>query len=375
MAYLIKRLGDDMIIVFCTNPLNTKEVDVDYQEEFIAATSTGLFQSVLIDFDELVYNNQAKRSVRYVPNQEVEVSAIYRGWMLRPQDYELLYNALKNKGIVLINTPEQYEYAHCFPNWYNDVLEYTPKSVCASVERIKANFDGVHSDLSIFGNSPLIVKDYVKSRKHEWNDACYICNANNKEEVKRVTNNFIDRQGENLVGEVVLREFIELVAIGNHPKSNMPLTREYRAFFVNGKWIMSLPYWAEVEYYGKDNKDGAEFIRKFENLKSEFYTIDYAVKKDGDFIVIEIGDGQVSGLPSTKNAKDFYSHLWQVLVGLNSIAEDIKPYKEHSVVQLNNDIKGTIINVYDANPPFYMIEVDEEIFDVAHCEIKRIILE
>lgn len=361
-----------MIIIFCVNPLNVKEVDIDYEEEFASATSTGLFQGVLIDFDELVFNNNVKQAVKNVPNQETEVSAIYRGWMLKPKDYTLLFNALKSKGIVLINTPEQYEYAHCFPNWYNDVLEYTPKSLCVSAERIKTSFNEIYSDLSVFGKSPLVIKDYVKSRKHEWNDACFVKNADNREEVKRVVNNFIDRQGEDLIGEVVFREFIELVSIGNHPKSNMPLTREYRAFFVQGKWIMSLPYWEEVEYYGDDGKDSTSFIRKFENLNSEFYTVDYAVKKDGDFTVIEVGDGQVSGLPSKKYGKDFYSHLWQKLIGINN-NKDIIPYDEFSVVILKNDVKATIVNVYDAKPPFYMIETENETFDIAHFEIKELV--
>ncbi len=64
----------------------------------------------------------------------------------------------------------------------------------------------------------------MKSRKYEWADACYIPDAFDPRQVKRVAENSISRQGEDLAGGVVFREFVELEAIGNHPASGMPLT-------------------------------------------------------------------------------------------------------------------------------------------------------
>jgi hypothetical protein len=296
-----------MVILFCSNPLSVREVDIDYQEEYNAASSCGLFESALIDFEALVNEEDAEKAVRRVSAAESEKTAIYRGWMMTPEQYKELYSALLTKNIKLINTPEQYENTHHLPKWYNIVEKYTPKSLCIPPEDINLKFDSVMDRLKIFGDKPLIVKDYVKSRKHEWEDACFIPNASNAEQVKRVASNFISRQGENLIGEVIFREFIELQSIGTHPISGMPLTREYRAFFANEELMCSFPYWDEVSY--NDPGGSEEFIRQFSYIDSNFYTVDYACKKDGGWIIVEIGDGQVSGLPEFGDKQVFYKQL------------------------------------------------------------------
>ena len=63
-----------------------------------------------------------------------------------------------------------------------------------------------------------VVKDYVKSRKHEWYDACFIPDIKKEENAEKVIKNFIDRQGYDLIGGIVLREFVSLKSIGFHEK-------------------------------------------------------------------------------------------------------------------------------------------------------------
>lgn len=48
-----------MIVLFCNDPLSPREVDVDYQDEYTAATSCGLFEAALIDLDALVNEHDA----------------------------------------------------------------------------------------------------------------------------------------------------------------------------------------------------------------------------------------------------------------------------------------------------------------------------
>ena len=50
-------------------------------------------------------------------------------------------------------------------------------------------------------------------------------------------------------------------------------------------------------------------IKKYSNLNSSFYTVDYAEMEDGDWKIIESGDGQVSGLSDFQNAESFYRKL------------------------------------------------------------------
>lgn len=44
----------------------------------------------------------------------------------------------------------------------------------------------------------------------------------------------------------------------------------------------------------------------------EFFTVDIAKKSNGEWIIMELGDGQVSGLQEY-NIKDFYIKLIKVL--------------------------------------------------------------
>ena len=83
-----------------------------------------------------------------------------------------------------------------------------------------------------------IVKDYVKSRKHEWYDACYIQSITDTPNVKKTIGNFIERQGDSLVGGVVLRKYVKLKPIGYHEKSGMPISEEYRVFAFGGRLMI-----------------------------------------------------------------------------------------------------------------------------------------
>ena len=54
-------------------------------------------------------------------------------------------------------------------------------------------------------------------------------------------------------------------------------------------------------------------IEKYRNLKSIFYTIDFAELEDGTWKIIEAGDGSVSGLSDKQDYLAFYRALYQCL--------------------------------------------------------------
>lgn len=151
----------------------------------------------------------------------------------------------------------------------------------------------------------MILKDYVKSRKHEWNEACFIESASNRQDVEKVANRFLELQGDDLNEGLVFREFIEFEPLTNHSKSGMPLTKEFRLFFLEGDLIFASEYWEEGEYEKTDlPKDFFTEIAK--KIKSNFFTMDIAQKTDGDWLIIELGDGQVAGLPENADEMNFY---------------------------------------------------------------------
>ena len=68
-----------------------------------------------------------------------------------------------------------------------------------------------------------MLKDFVKSRKHEWAEACFIPSASDRASVERVVRRFLELQDDDLSEGLVFREFVEFEPLGRHPKSGMPL--------------------------------------------------------------------------------------------------------------------------------------------------------
>jgi hypothetical protein len=283
-----------------------REPDSAYLEEAEAAISNGI-EFDLISFEALVYEKNAEKAVRRVVSGEEQVTGIYRGWMLTVEQYGQLYAALLCKNVQLINDPDAYKHCHYLPESFPAIAEYSPRTIWLPIED-GLEHDKIANALKTFGDSPLIVKDYVKSRKHEWLDACFIPSASYESAAMRVINNFVERQAEDLQGGLVLREFVELEPIGTHSQSGMPLTQEYRLFFLNKKLLYQTYYWEEGTY--EEEMPPVEmFMGVAERIESNFFTMDVAKKRDGDWIIMELGDGQVAGMPEKADAYAFYGAL------------------------------------------------------------------
>ncbi|AEI41731.1 hypothetical protein KNP414_03173 [Paenibacillus mucilaginosus KNP414] len=191
---------------------------------------------------------------------------------------------------------------------------WSPTSHPEAVEakELEEGMDRIHKRLQAFaeqGIRSLLIKDFVKSRKHEWEDACYIPDLTDRNQVERVVGNFVSRQGEELNGGVVFREFAPLEHAAVHPKSGMPLSNEYRLFFLHHRLLTAAAYWDELEYSGQELPDLKRFTEAAGRIASPFFTMDIAKTTAGDWLVIEIGDGGVSGLPAHCVADDFYRKL------------------------------------------------------------------
>jgi hypothetical protein len=267
----------------------------------------------VLDFEALVDDGNGVSATRRVRAQSEPASCVYRGWMLRPERYDVLFAALAERGLLLVNHPDAYRRCHYLPGWYPAFEDMTPRSVWLETGP-HVSIDGVMDLLATFGSAPLILKDFVKSRKHEWAEACFIPSASDHAGVERVVRRFIELQGDDLAGGLVFREFVDLKQLGPHPQSGMPLTREFRLFFANHQLIASVPYWDGVDYGAQDMP-----IDRFElaatRVDSAFFTMDVAQKADGDWLVIELGDGQVAGLPENVAIPAFYAALIARLTG------------------------------------------------------------
>ncbi len=278
--------------LFCCHPLYPHRVDEEYEEEYQAA---GLDHScALFSFEDL------KEGKLFLSGEDISGLTVYRGWMLKPALYRELYRLLEERGICLLNTPEEYEKYHLLPGWYEDFKEETAETVWTPGSKME---DVLQMAKDLEG--PYIVKDYVKSRKHEWYDACFIRNVKEKKELTRVVENFIERQGEDLIGGVVFRKYERLKQIGFHEQSGMPISEEYRAFLYAGKILVIDDYWRKEAAVSLSEEEYRWLETVAARVKSNFVTVDLARKEDGSLIILELGDGQVSGLQQLP-AEAFY---------------------------------------------------------------------
>jgi hypothetical protein len=67
-------------------------------------------------------------------------------------------------------------------------------------------------------------------------------------------------------------------------------------------------YWEEGEYQ-PSKPDTAKFEQIAQNVASNFFSMDIARQKNGELIIIELGDGQVAGLPDSTDRNEFYQQL------------------------------------------------------------------
>jgi hypothetical protein len=117
-----------MLLIYCADPLRPREPDSAYHEEVAAAEAIGLAYA-LVSYEALVDDGGAEAAVRRVPEQSSPVTSVYRGWMLRPERYTRLYDALAARGVMFINDPAAYRHCHELPEWYPQFVGQTPRSI------------------------------------------------------------------------------------------------------------------------------------------------------------------------------------------------------------------------------------------------------
>lgn len=295
-----------MQILFSGDPFHPKLPDDAYAREAAACAALGI-PWFPINFEAIVYEQDMAQAVRRVPIAESERDAVYRGWMLTPAQYALLYAALVARRIRLVSTPEEYERCHYLPRWYDLLEGETPRSLWTEAGE-DLSLAHLMDRLRVFGDSPVIVKDWVKSRKHEWYEACFIPSAADADAVARTTRRFLELQGEDLNVGLVFREFVPLEPLTAHSQSGMPLAKEFRLFFWQGQLVSASRYWDEGEY-ANETPPLDHFRALAQKIGGRFFTMDIAKTVDGRWLVVELGDAQVAELPASADPEAFYAAL------------------------------------------------------------------
>lgn len=295
------------LVIFPSQPFSPREIDSDFEQERVAAQQAG-FETALVDHSRILQGDTVAAVSRVPSNDE---PALYRGWMLRPGQYAAMHAELAARGVSLLNTPQQYRNCHYLPDSYPWIQGHTPDSVWLPV-RGDIDLQSIASLLKRFGDRPLIVKDYVKSQKHYWTDACFIPTASDISAVERVARRFLELQDEDLNEGLVFREFLPLKIIGTHPRSKMPLAAEFRIFWLDATPVLSHRYWGDLTTF--DVPLPLDELRPIAaRVPSRCFTMDIAFLDSGGWTIVELGDGQVAGLPSTDLAPEFFLRVASAL--------------------------------------------------------------
>lgn len=283
--------------IYCADPLDPKAVDPAFLLEADAARKAG-FHIVRLDHDALdrvVDVSAALRIARFGG----EGPAIYRGWMMRAEAYTALFDGLRQRGITLRTTPAAYEACHHAPGSYAALADWMPKTAWLS----KASIDdaaAIPNLLSVFGSGPVVLKDWVKSQAGYWREACFIPDASSTADVSRVVARFRELQGDSLVGGLVFKAYVPLEPVGAP-------AFEYRAFIVEGRVVGC---WARSEEATAVGMPPLSLLNDVAaHVPSSFASADFGRDSEGRWWLLEVGDGQVSGLPTEEAGPAIFAAL------------------------------------------------------------------
>jgi hypothetical protein len=208
--------------------------------------------------------------------------------------YRELEQDLQLNNCRLINSSQQHRWIADF-EYYEVLKEYTPKTW----------FD--HNFHKCVFDGPFVVKGKTNSRKNNWRQLMY---APTKRDALEIAALLLQ---DSLIGEqgIIYRKYEPLVTfeIG---VGGLPITNEWRFFFLGNTLLSYGYYWstADTILTNVDPKC-VKFAQSIANIVAEyvnFFVLDVAKNEVDEWILIEVNDGQQSGL-SENDPEVLYSAL------------------------------------------------------------------
>src|SRR5262245_49445129 len=255
-------------------------------------------EPVLLIRRELMSNYEYQFAVKHFPVEESRVMCRERlvigRYSVLPL-YAEVERDLKLLGSRLINTYEQHRWIAAF-EYYRDLKEFTPET---------------WDDETIYQcghHGPFVVKGKTKSRKWQWKTHMF---AATKSEALQLGNRLKD---DAEIGEqgVVYRKYVPLRTFG-HGKDGLPFTNEWRFFYYGQQRLSHAYYWPGSDHLERASIPPAAvaladrlacIAARFVN----FFTLDLAETQQGQWILIEVNDGQTS-VPSEHDLDELYGNL------------------------------------------------------------------
>jgi hypothetical protein len=199
----------------------------------------------------------------------------------------------------LINSYSQHQYISNF-DYYDFLRDYTFQS-----------WDENQFNHIEWGG-PFIVKGACNSRKDKWNKLMFAKDAKSAAEIAHELKTDGMINGQN----IIFRKYqpLKTFEIGIN---DQPFTNEWRFFVYNEKIISFGYYWIQAENVRENIEEkGLQFIAELLNYIRinkpdnfpNFYVLDIGELETNEWILIEMNDGQMSGL-SNNNPEILYKNL------------------------------------------------------------------
>jgi hypothetical protein len=303
MQTLINRVDEPKMIklLFPQNPVMRKLPDSVFEAEFDAARALGfeclLFAEESIEFEGL------DRALRNLPPTD-DCELLYRGWIFTEERYRQFHSALLVKGYRLISTPEQYAEVTYFPNYYPKIREVSPRAVFTDAPEAYQAWSLSRK----LGDGPFVIKDHIKSAKHQWHEACFIPKGAGREQFEWTAENLKREQDKVFNRGFVVKEYIPLRSRGASPRE-YPMCEEYRLFFWHKRLLVASHYHDQPA----NPVDWQAFEQIAQLFDSPFFSMDVAQTEKGDWIIVDMGAGECSSLPPSLPPARFYEKLLEAL--------------------------------------------------------------
>lgn len=189
----------------------------------------------------------------------------------------------------LINGIAEHNYVADIGQWAKDLGKLTPKTW------VQGTFDQLPEGRSF------VLKGQTNSKKFLWNTHMF---AKDKAEVRNVLSRLMD---DTLISTqtIYAREYVKLRSFGEG-LNGLPIANEFRFFVMYQEILCGGFYWAShiVDVFDGSPPPSAKFvppafmekvIERIGNL-IPFYVVDVAETENGEWLVTDVNDGQMSGL-------------------------------------------------------------------------------
>lgn len=159
-------------------------------------------------------------------------------------------------------------------------------------------------------NGPFVVKGKTNSKKHEWDKKMF---APTKKDAVSIA---VDLKNDSLFDnqDIIVRQFVplEVVDVGIH---NLPMANEWRMFFYKGQLLAKGFYWSSTDKRGVLEETGISVAQAAADILKDavdFFVVDVAKTQAGNWMVVEVNDGQMSGTAEC-DIEELYKNLYEAV--------------------------------------------------------------